>query len=320
MKECEETRMYRRSFLTLAGGLSAGLAFRRGLAVPGGRKMKMMLDCGSIGVRADQFEALDLASRFGFESVAADSGQLGSMDDGQISRLRGLLSEKSLVLGTAGLPVEFRKDEARFRQDLSKLPETAKAVRKAGCARMGTWIMPNHANLTYLQNLRLHRERLGQVADILADQNLRLGLEYVGPKTSWAALRYSFVHSQAEMQELIDAIGRPNVGFLLDSYHWYTSGGTEADLLSLTNDKIVSVDINDAPAGVPIDEQMDLERRLPGSTGVIDIQTFLDALVKAGFDGPVRAEPFDDSLKGLPTDEAVDRTAAAMKKVFAAVD
>lgn len=315
------TGMYRRSFLTLAGGLSAGLAFGRGLGAGalGGRKMKMMLDCGAIGVRADQFEALDLASRFGFEAVAAQTGQIGSMEDAETARLKGLLSEKNLVLGTAGLPVEFRKDEARFKQDLSRLPDAARAVRQAGCTRMGTWIMPNHVSLTYLENLKLHRERLGQVADILNDQGLRLGLEYVGPKTSWTALHYAFVHSQAEMQELIDAIGRPNVGFLLDSYHWYTSGGTEADLLSLTNDEIVSVDINDAPAGVPVEEQMDLKRRLPGTTGVIDIKTFLGSLVKVGYDGPVRAEPFDDSLKGLPADEAVGRTAAAMKKVFAAV-
>lgn len=313
--------MYRRSFLSLAGGLSAGLAFGRrlGAAGAGGSKMKTTLDCGAIGVRADQFDALELAAKFGFESVAAATGQLASMTDADMERLREQLSEKSLALGPAGLPVEFRQDGDRFKQDLAKLPNAAKAVRKAGCTRMGTWIMPNHESLTYLQNLELHRTRLGQAADVLADEGIRLGLEYVGPKTSWTALRYSFVHTQAEMQELIDAIGRPNVGFLLDSYHWYTSGGTEADLLSLTNDRIVSVDLNDAPAGVPVEQQMDLKRRLPGATGVIDIGTFLGALAKVGFDGPVRAEPFDDSLKGLPADEAVGRTAAALKKVLALV-
>ena len=280
--------------------------------------MKMMLDCGAIGVRVDQFGALDLASRFGFDAVSADSAQLVSMADGTMDRLRNVLSEKNLTLGLAGLPVEFRQDEARFKQDLDQLAATAQAVRRAGCERMGTWIMPNHADLTYLENFRLHRTRLGQVAEILADQGLRLGLEYVGPKTSWTALRYGFVHTQAEMKELIDAIGRPNVGYVLDSYHWYTSGGTEADLSSLTPGEIVSVDLNDAPAGVAVDEQMDLKRRLPAATGVIDLASFLGALVQVGFDGPVRAEPFDDSLKNLPVDEAVARTATAMHRAFAA--
>ncbi len=313
--------MHRRTFLTLAGGISTGLALGRGLSLGavGGLKMKMTLDCGAIGVQADQFKALELASKFGFDSVAAATGQLASMSDTEMARLESLLSEKQLALGPAGLPVEFRRDEARFKEDLEKLPNAAKAVRNAGCSRMGTWIMPNHSSLTYLENLKLHRERLGQVADVLADEGIRLGLEYVGPKTSWTALRYAFVHTQREMQELIDAIGRPNVGYVLDSYHWYTSGGTQEDLLSLTNDQIVSVDLNDAPPGVPVDEQMDLKRRLPGTTGVIDIHAFLGALVQVGFDGPARAEPFDDSLKTLSPEEAVRRTAMAMKHVMEAV-
>ena len=47
---------------------------------------------------------------------------------------------------------------------------------------------------------------------------------------------------------------------------------------------------------------------------------FLGALVKIGYDGPVRAEPFKKELRGLPAEEAVGKTAAAMKKAFSLVD
>jgi sugar phosphate isomerase/epimerase len=123
----------------------------------------------------------------------------------------------------------------------------------------------------------------------------------------------------AEMKDLLEGIDRPNVGLILDSWHWYTAGEQESDLLSLTNDQVVAVDLNDAPAGIPVDQQMDLKRKLPAATGVIDVRTFLRALVKIGYDGPVRAEPFDESLNGLPADEAVARTAAAMKAAFALI-
>ena len=63
-------------------------------------------------------------------------------------------------------------------------------------------------------------------------------------------------------------------------------------LKALTPAQVVYVHVNDAPAGVPIDEQMDGVRALPGETGVIDIAGFLKALQGIGYDGPVTPEPF----------------------------
>ncbi len=41
------------------------------------------------------------------------------------------------------------------------------------------------------------------------------------------------------MMELVNAIGTGNVGLLLDSWHWYTSGGTVKELLGLKGKDIV---------------------------------------------------------------------------------
>ena len=76
------------------------------------------------------------------------------------------------------------------------------------------------------------------------------------------------------------------------------------------------MDLNDAPAGVPLDRQKDLSRELPGATGVIPVKAFLDGLRKIGYDGPVQAEPFSATLQVLPRDEAVAKTAQAMQKAF----
>ena len=72
------------------------------------------------------------------------------------------------------------------------------------------------------------------------------------------------------------------------------------------------VDLNDAP-DVPIAEQQDTVRRLPTTTGVIDLETFLTALGETGYTGPVRAEPFDDSLGEMGPEKAVARTAETMR-------
>ena len=64
---------------------------------------------------------------------------------------------------------------------------------------------------------------------------------------------------------------------------------------------------------------MDLKRKLPMVTGVIDVKTFLSALVEIGYDGPVRAEPFDAKLREMEDEAAVKKTSDAMHRAFALI-
>ena len=79
------------------------------------------------------------------------------------------------------------------------------------------------------------------------------------------------------------------------------------------------MDLNDAPAGIPVDQQIDGKRELPAATGVIDAASFLGALQAIGYDGPVRAEPFNDAVRKMAPAEALAATKAAIEKAFAQV-
>ena len=139
----------------------------------------------------------------------------------------------------------------------------------------------------------------------------------MGTKTSRDRARFQFIHTMVEMKELIAEIGTGNVGVVLDSWHWTLAGDTEADLLTLRNEDIVAVDLNDAPAGIPTDQQRDGQRELPCATGVIDVAAFLKALDRLGYDGPVRCEPFNKPLNDLDNQAACAATIAALKKAVA---
>jgi sugar phosphate isomerase/epimerase len=71
---------------------------------------------------------------------------------------------------------------------------------------------------------------------------------------------------------------------------------------------------------VPKDQQKDNARELPLATGVIDVAAFLRALGAIGYDGPVRAEPFNEAVRKLPPEEAVAATGRAMRQAFALLD
>lgn len=283
---------------------------------PGKRKFTIDLTPGAIGVKAKPDELIDLAGASGFESIQPNASFLASLDASQRKEFADALQANGLTWGAAGMPVDFRKDEATFHSGLKELPGVAAALQDAGVTRIGTWLMPYHPELTYLANFHQHVDRLGQVTKILADHGLRFGLEYVGTKALWTTGPFPFLHSMAETKELIAEIDQPTLGCILDSWHWFTAGETAEDILTLTNNDIIACDLNDAPVGIPTDELIDSSRELPAATGVIDTAPFLKALVTLGYDGPVRAEPFNQPLRELDDEPAAKATATAIREAI----
>jgi sugar phosphate isomerase/epimerase len=176
--------------------------------------------------------------------------------------------------------------------------------------------MPSSNERPFAENRKFHIERFRPIAAILADHGCSIGLEFIGPKTSRVRYPHPFIYTMSGMLEMADEIGA-NVGVLLDSWHWYTSHGTVSDINALSPQQVVYVHVNDAPAGVEIDEQIDNIRALPAETGVIDIAGFLKALASIGYDGPVTPEPFKKELSDLPSNEArLKLVAESMDKIF----
>ncbi|MFK7845617.1 MAG: sugar phosphate isomerase/epimerase family protein [Rhodothermales bacterium] len=276
----------------------------------------MSLNPGAIGVSVPLNELIGYAADFRFEAISPPTEEIAGLSDQAIKSVRDRMKQHNLQWGCAGLPVDFRKDASTFKQGIDALPAKARKLQEAGVTRMNTWIMPRHDTLTYHENFKQHTARLQEIGNILGDHGIRFGLEYVGPLTLRAQWKYTFVHSLKETRELLSAIDRKNVGVVLDSFHWFTAHETIDDILTVSNTEIVACDLNDVPVGRKIDEQIDGQRMLPVATGVIDVKSFLQALVKIEYDGPVRAEPFNKELNDLPNEAAVSATSTAMHDAF----
>lgn len=284
------------------------------------RKFSLALTPGSIGVKANQREAIDLAHYHGFESVQPFGAQLAQLSDSESNDLVSHLKSIGLQWAAAGLPVDFRgDDDAKYRAGLVALSTEAAALQRAGVARMGTWMSPMSNTTTYRRNFQRTAQRIREMAAILDDHGMRLGLEYVGTPSLRRRGQFSFVHTMAETKELIHASGAGNVGFVLDSWHWWMAEENGDDIRTLDASDIVSCDINDAPTGIAKPEQHDTTRELPMATGVIPIKEFLAALVDLGYDGPVRAEPFNKKLNGLDNAEASAAVVRSMTEAVALV-
>lgn len=271
------------------------------------------LQPGAVGIRCSLTEGLELAAEYGFEGLYVNIEEVAEIG---ADKVRELFEAKAQKPAAWGLPVDVRADDTVYQQGLAKLTQLADAAQKLGCLRTSTWIPSFSDELSFAENFKHHVKRFKPIAQILADHGCRLGLEFLGPKTLRLGHRYEFIHTMDGMLELCDKIGTGNVGLLLDAWHWYTAHGTVEELKRLQDAHVVDVHLNDAPQGIPIDEQIDNVRCLPGETGVIDIVGFLQTLNNIGYSGPVMAEPFSEKVQKLPVAEAARVTADSLRKVW----
>ncbi len=275
------------------------------------------LSPGALGVQANLIEGLQYARIGGFQGLEVNIREIARLIDQHGSAyVKDLFLEAGIRPGGWGLPLNWRGSEEEFQQGLEELPRYAQAGQSIQCLRTATWILPFSDERPYEENFQWHINRFRPIAQVLKDYGCSLGLEFIGPKTVRQGHRYEFIYTLKGMLELCNAIGTGNVGLLLDCWHWYTSYGTIDDLKVLKPEQVVYVHVNDAPAGIPIEEQRDNVRCLPGETGVIDIVGFLQSLKEIGYEGPVTPEPFSQKLRELPPEEAVRVTGEALLSVW----
>ena len=268
---------------------------------------------GAIGVTVPFREAVALAAKHGFDGITVDYGTIEKIG---LENARRLLDSHGVRPALTGMPVRFRDDQATFEKDLVALPPFARAMQDLGCTRATTWFPPFHDTLTYAEQFAQMRDRLRILCDAIAPYGLRFGLEFIGPETFREGKPNPFIHDLPGLLELIEAVDRDNLGVLLDAWHWYTSGGTASQLDLLTDQLVIVVHVNDAPAGIPLEEQIDQVRTLPGETGVIPLGTFMGSLADMGYTGPVMLEPFSERVRKLAPEDAVAETARALDSIW----
>ena len=272
-----------------------------------------------LGIHGNQNEAISWARQFGFQSVGAHTEEIQKWNDADHESYAKQLMEADLKWGTASMPVEFRKDESRFQDDIRSLPSVAKSLKKAGVASAITHIMPNHSTLTYKENFKQHSMRLKQISKILADHGLRFGMEYVGTESLLNRRKFPFIHTLREGLELIESIGLDSVGLVMDCWHWHNAQDNLEDLKLLKPKHVVSIELNDAQPGIKRSFLQDNRRELPCSTGVIDTAGFLNGLAQQGIRGPVMAEPFNQRFRDMPRSQGIGFIAQSLRKALSMV-
>ena len=140
--------------------------------------------------------------------------------------------------------------------------------------------------------------RLEELARRLAGRGLQVAVE---------AFPWSVLAGPAAVPELLRQVQAPNLGQMVDVWHFFNNGGTPDALTG----PIAAVQLNDGPR-VHGDYLVHARaaRRLPGE-GELDVAGLLRAVLRNGFTGPWCVEVNTPEFRALPVGEAARRAAAA---------
>ena len=268
------------------------------------------------GARLRLPEFIGLAARAGFKAIDFSIAAVADLAKKEsLEKVKEMFAAANIRPGAFGLTVEWRKDEAQFRQGLVDLAEKAQLAAAIGCKVCCGGIPPSVATPRD-EFMKMTVERFKGIAATLAGEGIAFAIEFIGPQTSRKEPNVTVFDLNGCM-EVIAAVGAPNAGVLLDSFHWHTGGCKWSDLDKVPPEKIIYVHINDAPDR-PLDKQQDMQRLLPGE-GVIELPRLLRALQRKGYLGCVSVEVFNNDLKKLDPDIAANAARVGLGKVLSKV-
>jgi 2-keto-myo-inositol isomerase len=123
-------------------------------------------------------------------------------------------------------------------------------------------------------------DELGQIAERCG---VSLAFEFLGqPRCS--------VQTLGQAAEIVNRLGRANVGLVLDSFHFYAGGSRLESIDALDARKLFVFHINDAE-DLPREELEDRHRLLPG-LGILPLKEIVAALKGIGYDRVTSVEIF----------------------------
>jgi 2-keto-myo-inositol isomerase len=124
---------------------------------------------------------------------------------------------------------------------------------------------------------------LGELGGIAENRGVGLAFEFLGQSDC-------SVRTLSLADEIVRKVGQPNVGLVIDSFHFYAGGSAIESIDALDAARLFIFHINDAE-DLPREQLEDRHRLLPG-LGVLPLKEIVAALRRIGYDRVASVEIF----------------------------
>jgi 2-keto-myo-inositol isomerase len=243
--------------------------------------MKLGLNGATI-MRSPLADDVEIAAGCGYDALEIWAGKLPAYLE---SRTLDDLRERMRTLGIVPWCINSIEDITGRNADGRRalLAETARLASTARAIGAPSIVVVPGRTAVFDRRAAIG-ESIGvlrEMADVAGD--VSLAFEFLG-KPGCA------VPTLDMASEIVDGVGRPNVGLVIDTFHFYTGGSELGDIASVPVDRLLVVHLNGCE-DLPKDALTDAHRLYPGE-GAIPIVEILTLLRDRGFDGTASIEIF----------------------------
>lgn len=279
------------------------------------------LDPACLGVSGRQSEIIELALTYGFRGLEIDADDFLKRAAKQgVAQAARFINSGQLKIGGYELPVAWRGAEGAYRASLALFESSASVLAESGARVCHTAILPASDDHPYHENFELHRQRLGQMASILGNYGIKLGVQLFAAAERREGKTYQFIYDAEALVTLLKSITEKNLGLALDTWNWHFGGGTPKLLDSFGRDRVFSVSIADAPRGAVAAQITEKQRVLPRiDEQVVDNVGYLKMLREVDFSGPVTLATSPKALVGQTREGTFQSCHRAMDDLWNAV-
>ena len=178
--------------------------------------------------------------------------------------------------------ITFR-DEASYRALLAECEDLCRIAEAIRCPYLVVVPSPSPKQTNRSDIISESARVLEELSSVAAQRGIALAFEFLGqPDCS--------VPTLALADEIVKEVNRPNVGLVIDSFHFYAGGSTTESIESLDPERLFIFHINDAE-NLPREQLEDRHRLLPG-LGILPLKEIIGALRHIGYDRIASVEIF----------------------------
>src|SRR6056297_206601 len=232
------------------------------------------------------------------------------LEDFGLDRTIDLLAEASLSVTSLSWVGGFTGSDGRAFDEA--VADAIAAVRDAANLQAETLIVLAGGRNNHIRNhaRRTFCDALQEIAAVADNFGVRLSIEPIHPG---CGDEWSFVHDLKSTLEIIESVGSPNLGLVLDTYHV----GMDEEVMNWLPDVIPHLHLVQLGDGKhsPIGE---MNRCLLGE-GSVPLQTIFETLSRYGYNGPMEAELIGEDVETIPYEDLLNHTRMFFDRLLGSV-
>lgn len=270
-----------------------------------------------LGITGRQSELIELALTYAFRGMDVDMidmlkrSQRTSFEDAS-----KYLRAAEIKIGPFNCGVNLDADDETFANQLAQVHPLSDFAAQLE-ADIATVVLPSATDrLPFPEYFETVSQRVKQVAEVLANRQIRLGVTFLSGAERQENKQFPFVNDVESFLALVKNVAPDGIGCVVDTWNWQVGGGSYDQIAALPIEQIVAVRLGDLAPGATAADAKSSDRILPTTTGPMNHVALAKYLAGGGYEGSISPTASAAQYKGKTRETIVNNAQESIDAIF----